>query len=131
MSRSAGCAGVAVPSSQALSVSDATSNSKYWVVTPSIAAGPPGAAVVIVPSTGACAGPVGAGSWSGTVSGASAGAVTTGTVTFVPSGPVKTDTFGSSANSGALSGSDVVTCSTSRWPARRWCAIAKAGGSSV
>ena len=65
------------------------------------------------------------------MSAASVGAVTTGTVTFVPSGPVKTDTFGSSAKSGALSGSDVVTWSTSLWPARRWCAIAKPGGSIV
>ena len=81
-------------------------------------------------SNGACAGPgVVASCWvSGTVSGYSVAPGTTGTSTEVASGPVNTVTWRSCANIGTLSGSLVVTRSTSRWPSRRWWPIAKQGG---
>ena len=78
---SAGWAGVATPSIVALSCSAETSNSRYWLVTPStITTPPPGAAVVTVPSTGGCAGASGMLSASsiGTSSATSDGALTTG-----------------------------------------------------
>ena len=83
---------------------------------------------MIEPSAGACAGALDTGSSSGTVSAASVGAVTTGAVTFVPSGPVKTD-IGVLGEEWRLVGIEVVTWSTSLCPARRWWAIAKPGSS--
>ena len=77
-----------------------------------------------------CAGPtVGSPSRSkGTVSSTRAGDWTTGTWSTVPPGPVAMVTRGSTAKVGTLSGSEVVNRSTSRWPSRRSCAMAKPGG---
>ena len=118
---------------RALSNPSRASNSKNAESTPSWRAPAPGATGVAEPARGACAGPVGSPppgvpTSSGTSSGYRTAPPTTGTVSFVASGPVKTLTCGSVANVGTLSGSAVVTRITSRWPARRWCAIAKPVG---
>src|SRR5688572_1711134 len=118
---SAGRLGVAFTTAFALSTPSGTSNWTNWLVTPSTRTPAPGASVVTDDEIGAWAGPgsTTSSSLSGTVSGYSVASGTTGTSTDVAPGPVKTVTWTSSANSGTLSGSLVVTRSTSRWPARR------------
>src|SRR5688572_15273488 len=127
---SAGKVVVASTTAFALSTPSGTVNSTNWLVTPSTRWPPPGASVVTDSSNGACAGPdvTASSSVSGTVSGYRVGLDTTGTSTEVAPGPVNTVTWASSANIGTLSGSLVVTRRTKRWPARRWCAMAKHGG---
>src|SRR5688572_17967660 len=127
---SAGSDTVASTTALALSTPAGTSNSTYWLVS-ALRTPAPAAPVVTVDSNGACAGPatgVSPASSSGTVSGNSVAFGTTGTSTRVASGPVNTVTSGSLANIGTLSGSLVVTRSTSRCPARSLWAIMKHDG---
>src|ERR671919_2012638 len=100
---------------RAFSKPSVTSNSNIVLVTPGSRTPAPGAPVVTEVAIDGCAGPSGTSSAieNGTSSAASVGLATTGTRTEVAPGPVNTVTLGSSAKVGTLSGSLVVTRSTS------------------